>query len=445
MSSNMSNKLWQGRTGGDVDPLTEQINRSIRFDQRLYPYDIAGSLAHARMLGQQGIISEQDAQQIVDGLTAIRNELDAGTLSIDLTAEDIHTFVEMELTRRIGEAGKKLHTGRSRNDQVALDLRLFLRDHVQQIQTHITTFQQALKIQADQHRNTVMPGYTHLQPAQPITFAMHLEAYIAMLDRDHARLSDCLSRINLSPLGAGALAGSTFPLDRQAVADALGFAGVLWNPLDAVSSRDFVLETLSALSILMSHLSRLAEEIILWNSQAFSFVRLNDAHTTGSSMMPQKKNPDVAELVRGKTGRVCGHLMSLLTVMKALPLAYNKDMQEDKEAVFDAVDTVLLCLAAMTVMMQGLQANPNTMRSAAQQGFINATDLADYLVRKGLSFREAYALVGQIVAHCIENGCTLEALPLEQYSGFSPVFGSDLYTAISLESCLQARRQASEK
>jgi argininosuccinate lyase len=441
----MSSKLWQGRTGGEIAPLTDQINRSIRFDQRLYPYDIEGSMAHARMLGKQGIISTDDVQQIVDGLTAIRSELDAGTLAIDLVAEDIHTFIEMELTRRIGEAGKKLHTGRSRNDQVALDLRLFLRDHIQQIQTQLQAFQQALQTQADQHRNTVMPGYTHLQPAQPITFAMHLEAYIAMLDRDHARLSDCLSRINISPLGAGALAGSTFPLDRQAVADALGFSGVLWNPLDAVSSRDFVLETLSTLSILMSHLSRLAEEIILWNSQAFSFIRLNDAHTTGSSMMPQKKNPDVAELVRGKTGRVYGHLMSLLTVIKALPLAYNKDMQEDKEAVFDTIDTVLLCLAAMTVMMQSLQANPETMRQAAQQGFINATDLADYLVRKGLSFREAYALVGQVVAHCIESAYTLESLPLEQYQAFSPRFESDLYTAISLETCLKARQQAFNK
>lgn len=439
----MSSKLWQGRTGGEIDPLTDQINRSIRFDQRLYPYDIQGSLAHARMLGQQGIISDQDMQQIVDGLTAIRTELDSGTLTIDLMAEDIHTFIEMELTRRIGEAGKKLHTGRSRNDQVALDLRLFLRDHVQQVQEHIVAFQQTLKAKADQHRNTVMPGYTHLQPAQPITFAMHLEAYIAMLDRDYARLSDCLCRINLCPLGAGALAGSTFPLNRQAVADALGFAAVLWNPLDAVSSRDFVLETLSTLSILMSHLSRLAEEIILWNSQAFSFIRLNDAHTTGSSMMPQKKNPDVAELVRGKTGRVYGNLLSLLTVMKALPLAYNKDMQEDKEAVFDAVDTVLLCLAAMTVMTQGLQPNPEAMRQAAQQGFINATDLADYLVRKGLSFREAYALVGQVVAYCVENTCTLENLPLEQYQVFSSRFEPDLYAAISLEACLKARQQAS--
>jgi argininosuccinate lyase len=437
----MSNKLWQGRTSGQIDLTVHQLNQSIRFDQRLYPYDIQGSIAHAQMLAKQNIISQTDAQQMVDGLQAILQELNSGQLAIDLDAEDIHTFVEMELTRRIGETGKKLHTGRSRNDQVALDLRLFLRDHLQRIQQQLETFQQALQAQSARHRETIMPGYTHLQPAQPITFAMHLDAYISMLERDQARIADCLIRVNQCPLGAGALAGSTFPLDRQAVADALGFEKVIWNPLDAVSSRDFVVETLSVLSILMMHLSRLAEEVILWNTQEFSFIRLNDAHTTGSSMMPQKKNPDVAELVRGKTGRVYGNLMTLLTVMKALPLAYNKDMQEDKEAIFDAIDTVSLCLSTLTVMIEGMTANPQAMLNSARRGFINATDLADYLVRKGLPFRDAYALVGQVVTHCIEQSETLETLPLADYQKLSSRFDSDLYEAIALSTCVSARRQ----
>lgn len=436
----MSNKLWQGRTSGQIDSMVNQLNQSIRFDQRLYPHDIEGSIAHTQMLAKQNIISQADATQIVEGLQAIRQELDNGQLAIDMEAEDIHTFVEMELTRRIGDAGKKLHTGRSRNDQVALDLRLYLRDQMKRIQDQVKTFQQALQSQAAQHRDTVMPGYTHLQPAQPITFAMHLEAYIAMMERDLSRISDCLSRINQCPLGAGALAGSTFPLDRQAVADSLGFAQVMWNPLDAVSSRDFVVETLSVLSILMMHLSRLAEEIILWNTQEFNFIRLNDAHTTGSSMMPQKKNPDVAELVRGKTGRVYGNLITLLTMMKALPLAYNKDMQEDKEAVFDAIDTVNLCLSTLTVMIEGMTANKEAMLNSAQQGFINATDLADYLVRKGLTFRDAYALVGQVVAYCIKYSFRLETLPLEEYQKLSHHFDTDLFSAISLYACVEARR-----
>lgn len=436
LSHSLAHPLWQGRTAGALHPEVERFNRSISVDGRLAPYDLQGSVAHARMLGAQEIISTVEAQQLVEGLQALQADLDSGVLNIDPEAEDIHTFIEVELTRRLGEVGKKLHTGRSRNDQVALDLRLYLRHALEDILQKMNALQAALTRQAAQHRNTIMPGYTHLQRAQPITFALHLEAYIAMLSRDAGRLRDCCARLNECPLGAGALAGSPFPLDRAMVAQELGFDRVMENTLDAVASRDFALEALGDFSILMMHLSRLSEEVVLWSSQEFGFVRLEDAHTTGSSMMPQKKNPDVAELVRGKTGRVYGSLITLLTVMKALPLAYNKDMQEDKEAVFDAVDTVGQCLSALTVLIEGMAAQPKTMRRAAQEGFLNATALANYLVAKEVPFREAYALVGQVVAHCLENSCTLESLSLAKYQDFSPRFEADLFAAIDLEACV---------
>jgi argininosuccinate lyase len=435
----MSGKLWQGRQTGTLDAVTEALNRSIRFDQRLYPYDIRGSIAHATMLSRQGIITPVEAEAIVSGLKAILGELESGALSIDLTAEDIHSFVEAELTRRIGEAGKKLHTGRSRNDQVTTDFRLFLQDEIQALIGLLQGLQSALKEQADAHAETIMPGYTHLQRAQPVTFGRHLMAYHAMMERDIARLRDAEIRLMQCPLGAGALAGTTFPVNRSAVAESLGFRGVMENTLDAVSDRDYVLEFLSAASIVMTHLSRLCEEIILWCSQEFQFVTLADAYTTGSSMMPQKKNPDVAELVRGKTGRVYGHLMGMLTVMKGLPLAYNKDMQEDKEAVFDTLDTLKLSLQALTPMIATMQAHPKRMLQAAHGGFINATDLADYLVRKGVAFRDAYALVGRAVQYAVEQGFRLEEIPLETYREFSPQFGDDLYAAIDLHAAVKAR------
>lgn len=439
----MSGKLWQGRQSGELDAVTEALNRSIRFDQRLYPYDIQASIAHAEMLGRQGIIPAEDADAIIDGLQAIRAELDEGTLAINLEVEDIHTFVEAELTRRIGEAGKRLHTGRSRNDQVATDFRLFLQAEMSELTDLVFDLMEALQAQAKTHADTVMPGYTHLQRAQPVTFGRHLMAYHNMLRRDIDRLADCQIRMmEECPLGAGALAGTTFPIDREMTAKALGFDGVLENTLDAVSDRDYVIEFLGVASILMMHLSRLCEEIILWCSQEFGFVTLADAYTTGSSMMPQKKNPDVAELIRGKTGRVYGHLMGMLTVMKGLPLAYNKDMQEDKEAVFDTVDTLKLALQALTPMMATLAAHPKAMLAASRDGFINATDLADYLVRKGLAFRDAYALVGQAVQYASEKGLRLEEIPLETFQGFSRHFEKDLYEAIDLATAVHAREQS---
>lgn len=423
-------KLWQGRLSGELPVEVAILNNSIQFDQRLYPHDIWGSIAHARMLGKQGIISTLEAEQIIQALQAIHAELDAGSLPIDLNAEDIHSFLEGELTRRIGDTGKKLHTGRSRNDQVALDIRLFLRDEVDQVTDLLTMLKTSLREKAQQHADTLMPGYTHLQRAQPVSFANHLLAYDAMVGRDLERLADVRKRINRSPLGAGALAGSSFPLDRQAVANELGFDCVLENTLDAVADRDVLIEVLSSLSILMMHLSRLCEELVLWSSQEFAFVSLQEGYTTGSSMMPQKKNPDVAELIRGKTGRVYGSLMTLLTVMKALPLAYNKDMQEDKEALFDAIDTVKICLPPLAGMIATLTVNEGVMREAVGKGFTNATALADYLVRQGLPFRDAYAVVGQVVHHCLNESKTLETLPLAVYQGFSPKFDDTLYTAI---------------
>jgi len=425
-------KLWQGRLSGELPPEVALLNHSLRFDQRLYPHDIQGSIAHVRMLGKQGIIQTNEAEKIIATLQDIETELDAGTLAIDFSAEDIHSFLEDELIRRIGDTGKKMHTGRSRNDQVSLDIRLYLRSEVDQICVMLSSLQAALDEKAQAHTATIMPGYTHLQRAQPITFAKHLMAYHAMIGRDLERLIDARKRINRSPLGAGALAGSSFALDRHAVARDLGFDGVLENTLDAVADRDVVIEVLSDLSILMMHLSRFCEELVLWSSQEFAFISLDDGYTTGSSMMPQKKNPDVAELIRGKTGRVYGNLFSLLTVMKALPLAYNKDMQEDKEALFDSIDTIKLCLPPLTGMIDTVTVNVDVMQNAASKGFTNATALADYLVRKGLPFRDAYRLVGQIVNHCIQTQQILEELPLANYQEFSPVFDSDLYPAIQV-------------
>ncbi|MCE3233894.1 MAG: argininosuccinate lyase [Vampirovibrio sp.] len=426
----MSNKLWQGRFNGNVDPVTEQLNRSISFDQRLYPYDIRASIAHAAMLGKQGIISALESEAMVVGLQAILTDLDSGKLAIDLEVEDIHTFVEMELTRRIGEAGKKLHTGRSRNDQVATDLRLYLEVEIQTIEDLLFNLQQALEEKAEQAGDTLMPGYTHLQRAQPVTFGQHLMAYHAMLQRDRERLQDCSRRMMVCPLGAGALAGSSFPLDRNMVAEQLGFHGVMQNTLDAVSDRDHVLEFLGAASIVMMHLSRFCEELVLWCSQEFNFVALDAAYTTGSSMMPQKKNPDLAELIRGKTGRVYGSLLAALTLMKALPLAYNKDMQEDKEGLFDTVDTLKLCLQALASMIKTLTPNAARMTACVKEGYLNATELANYLVKKGVPFRDAYMITGQAVQQAIQQSLPLEALPLSFYTTLSPVFKEDLYTAL---------------
>ena len=432
-------KLWAGRTAGAVDPVADDFNSSISFDKRLYRQDITGSMAHAAMLGATGIISQAEAERLIDGLQEILRDLESGELAVDLGCEDIHMFVEQVLTQRLGEVGKKLHTARSRNDQVALDLRLYLREEIRQIQALIRRVLQALLHQARENPQAIMPGYTHLQRAQPILFSHHLMAYAMMLLRDLDRLTDCARRMNQSPIGCCALAGTTYPTDREMEARELGFDGVTRNSLDGVSDRDFCLELMSALSIVMMHLSRFSEELILWASWEFKFVELSDAYTTGSSIMPQKKNPDMAELVRGKTGRVYGDLMALLTTLKGLPLAYNKDMQEDKEAVFDAVDTVKMCLEVFAPMVDTMKALPENMYKAAQGGFINATDLADYLVKKGLPFRSAYKLCGQIVAKCIAQGQVLQTLPLADYPSFSPLFGEDLYEHIDLKTCVEKR------
>ena len=433
-------KLWAGRLDGQIDSRVNDLNASIAFDCRMARQDIIGSMAHAAMLGKVGVISAQDAKQIADGLAGILADLQSGKLQIDMTAEDIHTFVEGELTARIGQAGKRLHTARSRNDQVALDIRLYLSDAQEKLIDQIKTLALALCDIASEHLTTVMPGYTHLQRAQPVTLAHHLMAYVQMLLRDMDRLEDCQKRTRISPLGSGALAGTTYPLDRGDVAAQLGFYGVTENSMDGVSDRDFVLELASCLSILMVHLSRLSEELILWCSWEFKFVTLSDSFSTGSSIMPQKKNPDVPELVRGKAGRVFGHTMALLTTMKGLPLAYNKDMQEDKEAIFDILDTVTLCLEVFTPMIRGAVFHKQNMAAAAAAGFINATDCADYLVGKGMPFRDAYQISGQIVAWCVQNGKTLETMPLENYRQFSPLFDSDVYETIDLVRCVSLRR-----
>lgn len=405
----------------------------------MFNEDIDGSIAHASMLAAQGIISKEDCESILAGLSAIRNDIISGELLIDPDAEDIHTFIEGELTRRIGDAGKRLHTGRSRNDQVALDIRLYLKKDVPQVMKLVEELMEALDSKAQEYKDAIMPGYTHLQRAQPITFAAHIGAYTQMLQRDLGRFEDALDRMNFSPLGSGALAGTTYPLDRQMTAEALGFYGYTENTLDGVSDRDFCLELLSACSILMVHLSRLCEEIIMWCSWEFKFAELDDAFSTGSSIMPQKKNPDIAELVRGKSGRVFGDLSGLLTVMKGLPLAYNKDMQEDKDAVFDGLDTVKMCLTALTPMIATMRMLPENMRKAAAGGFINATDCADYLVSKGLPFRDAYKATGELVALCIDKKTTLEELPLEDYQKICSLFDEGVYEAIKLETCVSKR------
>ena len=431
-------KLWAGVTAGETDSLADDFNSSIRFDCRMVRQDIQGSMAHAAMLAARGILSQAEADALTEGLAGILEDLDSGALTIDPTAEDIHMFVEQELTRRLGEVGKKLHTARSRNDQVALDLRLYLREECAAIRGGVLALLGALVGQAERHKTSIMPGYTHLQRAQPVSFAQHLLAYANMLLRDLGRLDDTVKRMNVSPIGCCALAGTTYDTDRRLEAELLGFDEVCRNSMD-VSDRDFCLELMSALSILMMHLSRLSEELILWSSWEFQFIKLSDAYTTGSSIMPQKRNPDMAELIRGKTGRVYGDLMALLTTLKGLPLAYNKDMQEDKESVFDACDTVKLCLGVLSPMLETMTVRTDKMRAAAQQGFINATDLADYLVKKGLPFRSAYKISGQLVALCLETGQVLEELPLAEYRRFSPLFDEDLYAAIDLNNCMEKR------
>ena len=435
-------KMWAGRTDGQTDRLADDFNSSIGFDCRMYRQDITGSMAHAAMLGATGILPKADADTLIDGLQSILDDLDSGKLQFDPACEDIHMFVEQVLTERLGDVGKKLHTARSRNDQVALDLRMYLREQCDAISGQVKTLIEALVDRAAEYKSAIMPGYTHLQRAQPITFGHHLMAYAMMLLRDRSRLSDCRKRMNRSPIGCCALAGTTYPTDRAMEAAQLGFDGICMNSLDGVSDRDFCAEFLSTLAILMMHLSRLSEELILWTSWEFGFVELSDAYTTGSSIMPQKKNSDMAELIRGKTGRVYGDLVGLLTMLKGLPMAYNKDMQEDKEGVFDACDTVSMCLPVMTGMIETMTAKPEAMKKAAQRGFINATDLADYLVRKGLPFRSAYKISGAIVGDCVKSGAVLEELPLETYQQYSDLFDSDVYEAIDLTACVEKRTSA---
>ena len=434
------NKLWAGRFSKQEDERVNDFNSSIAFDARMAQQDIQGSIAHATMLGRQGIIEPGEADLIVQGLEGIAHDLQTGVLAIDPTAEDIHMFVEAVLTNRLGDTGKRLHTARSRNDQVALDIRLHLRDQCREIKALLLSYIDVLTNQAEQHLETVMPGYTHMQRAQPITFAHHLMAYVQMALRDVQRIEQTCERMNVMPLGSGALAGTTYPIDRQLVKDLLGFSAVSANSLDGVSDRDFCIELANDIALIMMHLSRLSEEIILWCSWEFKFVELDDAFATGSSIMPQKKNPDVTELIRGKAGRVFGDLITLLTMMKGLPLAYNKDMQEDKEAIFDAVDTVKLCLTTLIPMMQTMRVNKENMRAAAAKGFINATDCADYLVKKGVPFRDAYKITGGLVAQCIEKHLTLETLPLAAYKAGSDVFDQDVYQAIALETCVKERK-----
>ena len=431
--------MWSGRFSKELDSIADDFNSSIHFDSRMYAQDIKGSLAHASMLEKQGIISESDFDLIADGLESILADINAGKLVIDMRAEDIHMFIEGELTKRIGDVGKKLHTARSRNDQVALDVRLYLRDKCEEIVELLKELALTVTDKAEENKAVIMPGYTHLQRAQPITFGHQLMAYAMMLSRDIRRIEDAVARMNYSPLGSCALAGTTYNTDRRYVANKLGFDGICENSIDGVSDRDFCLELMSAFSILMMHLSRFSEEIILWSSWEFKFVELDDSYTTGSSIMPQKKNSDMAELVRGKTGRVYGNLMALLVALKGLPLAYNKDMQEDKEAIFDSVDTVIMCLRVFAPMIRTMKVKADNMYRAAQGGFINATDLADYLAKKGMPFRTAYKIVGQIVAQCIDENCVLDELSIEKYKEHSELFEEDLYGEISLETCVSKR------
>lgn len=435
----MAKKMWAGRFEKATDETVNDYNSSLPFDSRMYAQDIEGSVAHSAMLARQGIISQEDADAIREGLLSIKDDIESGKLTFDSDAEDIHMFIEEELTNRIGDAGKRLHTGRSRNDQVALDQRLYLVDESLEVVELLDELIETITDMAKQHLTTYMPGYTHLQRAQPITYAHYLSAYIEMFKRDRDRIEAAASRANISPLGSGALAGTTYPLDRESVADALGMSGVTMCSLDGVADRDFAIEFASAVSILMMHLSRMSEEIILYASQEFKFYELDDAYSTGSSMMPQKKNPDVAELTRGKTGRVYGDLVSLLVIMKGLPLTYNKDMQEVQESLFDVVDTIKGVLPPFTGMMKTMTIRADNMEAAALGGFTNATDLADYLVRKGIPFRETHAISGKLVHYCIENNTTLEKLSLEQFKQFSDLIEDDVYDAISLETCVNKR------
>ena len=432
-------KMWAGVTDGNTAQIADDFNSSIRFDSRMYKQDITGSMAHAAMLGAQGIITQAEAETLIDGLQGILDDLNSGALEFDMTCEDIHMFVEQVLTQRLGDVGKKLHTARSRNDQVALDLRLYLAEKTDDLTALVKDLVVAVTDKAEQYKDTIMPGYTHLQRAQPITFGHHLMAYAMMLLRDLDRLADAKKRTLISPIGCCALAGTTYHTDRRFEAAQLGMTDICRNSLDGVSDRDFAVELMSALAILMMHLSRFSEEIILWSSWEFKFVQLSDAYTTGSSIMPQKKNPDMAELVRGKTGRVYGDLMALLTTLKGLPLAYNKDMQEDKEAIFDAVDTAEMCLKVFVGMVETITAIPENMKKAAQKGFINATDLADWMVKQGLPFRSAYKIAGQLVARCMAEGKVLEDLPLTVYKEYSDLFTEDVYNAIDLATCVATR------
>ncbi len=433
-------KMWAGRFGKETDLMVNDFNSSIRFDCRLYEEDITGSIAHARMLGEQGIIEKAEAEAIIAGLLEIRSEIQEGKTTFSLEYEDIHMNIEKMLTDKIGNAGKRLHTARSRNDQVALDMRMYVKKEIKEIMELVLDFMDALCKKSGENLDTVMPGYTHLQRAQPVTFAHYMMAYANMLKRDIKRLKDCLERMDEMPLGSGALASTTYPIDRWMTAKELGFSGITDNSLDGVSDRDYCLELSSDLSILMMHLSRLSEEIISWCSWEFKFVELDDAYSTGSSIMPQKKNPDVCELIRGKTGRVYGSMMTLFTMLKALPLAYNKDMQEDKEAMFDAIDTVKQCLEVFTPMFETMELLPQNMKKAASKGFINATDCADYLTKKGIPFRDSYKITGNLVAECIQKGKTLEELTLEKFREHSSVFDKDVYQAIDLKTCVAGRK-----
>ena len=436
----MADMMWAGRFSKKIDDTVNAFNSSIAFDGRMYRHDIQGSIAHATMLGDCGIITKEDSLQIIDGLKEILSDIDSGKLEIDPSAEDIHMFIEAELTKRLGDVGKRLHTSRSRNDQVAVDIRLYLRDEIQEIYALVRKLTVTLIDMAENHKETIMSGYTHLQRAQPITFGHHLMAYVFMFLRDLDRLKDVSRRMNYCPLGSGALAGTTYRTNRKQTAELLGFTAPMPNSLDGVSDRDFCVELNCALSLIMTHLSRFSEEIIMWCSWEFKFIELDDAFATGSSIMPQKKNPDITELIRGKTGRVNGDLVTLLSMLKGLPLAYNKDMQEDKEAIFDAVDNVKLCVKTFIPMISTMKVLKENMRNAAARGFINATDCADYLVKKGMPFRDAYKITGTLVAQCIEKNLTLETLPIEDYKAMTELFDNDVYDAINLETCVRERK-----
>jgi len=433
-------KLWGGRFKKGTDSLTDDFNSSISFDCRLYKYDIQGSIAHAEMLGQCSIISKEESSKIVDGLIGIMKDIENGSVTFDIESEDIHMNIEKLLTDRIGVIGKKLHTARSRNDQVALDFKMYVKDEINNIKKMITELETSLLYKAEKNVDTIMPGYTHLQPAQPVTLAHHLMAYFEMFKRDIERLSDCYKRTDVLPLGSCALAGTTYNIDRNLVAQKLNFKSITDNSMDGVSDRDFAIEFLSTLSIVMMHLSRFCEEIILWCTQSFNFIELDDSFSTGSSIMPQKKNPDIAELIRGKTGRVYGNLLGLLTVMKGIPLSYNKDMQEDKEAVFESVDTVKACLMTFIPMLDTMKIKVDTMKKACNFGFLNATDAADYLVKKGVPFRDAHGIIGRLVLYCIENNKTLDDLTIGEYQNISDVFSGDIYDSIDIKTCIDNRK-----